>query len=71
VGWPRAQVVGLIGGACSGLLTAVELNQSAQGASWEVSYVVGARNLGMAHRGSSCGGSRLESGDGDLVPPAK
>jgi hypothetical protein len=24
VGWPRAQVVGLTGGACSGLLTMVE-----------------------------------------------
>jgi hypothetical protein len=45
VGRPRAQAVGLVGGACSGLLMAVELNQSARGASREVSGVVGARNL--------------------------
>jgi hypothetical protein len=50
VGWPRAQAVGLVGGACSSLLTAVESNQSARGASWEVSDAVGAMNLGMAHR---------------------
>jgi hypothetical protein len=73
VGWPRAQAIGLVGGACSGLLTAVELNQSARGASREVSGAVGARNLEMAHRGvqSTRGGGRLESGDGDSVPPAK
>jgi hypothetical protein len=73
VGWPRAQAVGLVGGVCSGLLTAVDLNQSARGASREVSGAVGARNLEMAHRAvrSTRGGSRLESGDGDPVPPAK
>jgi hypothetical protein len=51
----------------------VELNQSARGASWEVSDVAGARNLGMAHRvvRSTCDGDRLESSDGDLVPPAR
>jgi hypothetical protein len=73
VGWPRAQAVGLVGGACSGLLTVVELNQSARGTSWEVRDVVAARNLGMAHHvvWSTCGGGRLESGDGDPVPPAR
>jgi hypothetical protein len=72
VGWPRAQVVGLVGGACSGLLTAVELNQSARGASWEVSDDVGARNLGMAYRvvRSTRDGGRLKSDDGDPVPLA-
>jgi hypothetical protein len=55
------------------LLMAVELNQSARRASREVSGAVGARNLEMAHRvvRSTRGGGRLESGDGDLVPPAK
>jgi hypothetical protein len=73
VGWPRAQAVGLVGDACSSLLTAVELNQSARGDSREVSGVVGAKNLEMAHRAvrSTRGGGRLESGDGNLVPPAK
>jgi hypothetical protein len=44
VGWPHAQAVGLVGGACSSVLRAVELNQSARGASWEVSDGMGARN---------------------------
>jgi hypothetical protein len=72
-GWPRAQAVGLVGCACSGLLTAVELNQSARGASREVSGAVGAMNLKMAHRAarSTCGGGRLESSDGNPVSPAK
>jgi hypothetical protein len=73
VGWPHAQVVGLIGGACSGLFTAVELNQSAREDSREISGAMGARNLEMAHRAvrSMRGGGRLESGDGNQVPPAK
>jgi hypothetical protein len=73
VGWPRAQAVGVVGSACSGLLTSVELNQSARGASQEVSGVVGTRNLEMAHRAvrSTCDGGRLESGDGNLVSPVK
>jgi hypothetical protein len=73
VGWPRAQAVGFVGGAWSGLLTAVELNQSARGASREVNGAVGAMNLKMAHRAvrSSRGGDRLESGDGNAVPSAK
>jgi hypothetical protein len=73
VSWPRAQAVGLVGGACSGLLMAVELNQSARGAPREVSGTVGTRNLEMAHRAvrSMHGGGRLESSDGNPVPPAK
>jgi hypothetical protein len=71
VGWPRAQAVRLAGGACSGLLTAVESNQSARGASWEVSDVVGARNWRIAHRvtRSMRGCSRPESGDVALASP--
>jgi hypothetical protein len=51
----------------------VELNQGARGASQEVSGAVGAMNLKMAHHEarSTCGDGRLESGDGNLVPPAK
>jgi hypothetical protein len=33
IGRPRAQAGGLVGGVCSGLLTAVEFNPRAQGAS--------------------------------------
>jgi hypothetical protein len=39
-----AACVGLVSGACFGLLTAVGLNQSARGASREVSGAIGARN---------------------------
>jgi hypothetical protein len=73
VGWPRAQAVELVGGACSGLLTVVELNQSAWGAPREISGAMGTRNLEMAHRAvrSMRGDDRLESGDGNPVPPVK
>jgi hypothetical protein len=67
------QAVELVGGACSGLLTAVELNQSARGASREVRGAMGARNLKMAHRAvwSTHGGGQLKSDDGNPVPPTK
>jgi hypothetical protein len=73
VGWPRAQAVGLAGGACSGLLTTVKSNESAWGASWEVSDAVGARNWRIAHRltRSTCGGSRSKSGDVALTSPVR
>ena len=48
-GLAAAQAVGLAGGACSGLLTTVESNLSAWGASGEVSDDVGARNWRIAH----------------------
>jgi hypothetical protein len=72
-GWTRAQAGRLVGGACSGLLTAVELNQSARRASREVSGAVGARNWKVAPCAvrSTCGGGWMESGDGNSVPPAK
>jgi hypothetical protein len=65
VGWPRAQAVGLADGACFGLLIAVESNQSARGASWEVHDDVGARNWRMAQRvtRSTRGGGRPKSGE--------
>jgi hypothetical protein len=67
------QAVGLVVGVCSGLLTAVELNQSARGASREVSGAVGARNQRVAHRAarSTRGGCRMKSDDGNLAPPVK
>jgi hypothetical protein len=73
VGWPRAQAVGLVDVACSGLLTALDLNQNAWGASRGVSGALGARNLEMTHHAvrSTRSGGRLESSDGDPVPPAK
>jgi hypothetical protein len=73
VGWPRAQAVGLAVGACSGLLTAVESNQSARGASCEVRDAVGARNWRMAHRvtQSTRGDGRPKSGDVVLASPVR
>jgi hypothetical protein len=73
VGWPRVQAVRLAGGACSGLLTAVELNRSDRGASWEVSDDVGARNWRMAHRvtRSTRGGGRPKSGEVALTSPVR
>jgi hypothetical protein len=67
------QAVGHVCGVCSGLLSALELNQSARVASWEVSGVVGARNRRVAHRAawSTHGGGRMKSGDGNPAPPAK
>jgi hypothetical protein len=73
VGWPRAQAVGLAGGACSGLLTVVESNQSAWGASWEISDAVSARNWRMAHRvtRSTHGGGWPKSGEVALASPVR
>jgi hypothetical protein len=73
VGWPCAQAVGLAGGACSGLLTAVESNQGAPGASWEVSDAVGARNWRIAHRvtRSTRGDGRPKSGVVALTSPVR
>jgi hypothetical protein len=65
-------VVGLIGDACSGLLTAVEFNQIARGASLEVNGDVCARNRKVAHRvaRSTCDGGQTKSGDVNPAPPA-
>jgi uncharacterized membrane protein (UPF0136 family) len=73
VGWPRAQAVRLVGGACSGLLTVVESNQSARGASWEVNDAVGARNLRMANQviRFTRGGGRSKFGEVALASPVR
>jgi hypothetical protein len=58
---------------CSGLLTAVGLNQMAHGASWDARDAIGARNRQMTYRGarSTCDGGRLKSGDVNPASPAR
>jgi hypothetical protein len=66
-------VGGLVGGVCSSLLTAVEFNPRAQGASRGAKESTRARNQRKTHRGAqstyACG--RVKSGDVDLVSPAR
>jgi hypothetical protein len=71
--WPRAQAGGLVGGVCSGLLTAVEFNPRAQGASRGAKKSTRARNRRKTYRGarSTYAGGRVKSGDVDPVPPAR
>jgi hypothetical protein len=70
---PRAQAAGLVGGVCSGLLTAVEFNPRAQGASRGAKESTLARNRRKTHRGarSTYAGDLVKSGDVDPVPPAR
>jgi hypothetical protein len=70
---PRAQASGLVGGVCSGLLTTVEFNPRAQGASRGAKETTHARNRRKTHRGarSTCVGGRVKSGDIDPVSPAR
>jgi hypothetical protein len=70
---PRAQAGGLVGGVCSGLLTAVEFNPRAQGASRGAKESTRARNRRKTHRGarSTYAGGRVKSGDVDPVSPAR
>jgi hypothetical protein len=64
---------GLVGGVCSGLLTAVEFNARTQGASQGAKETTRARNRRKTHRGarSTCAGGRVKSGDVDLVSSAR
>jgi hypothetical protein len=73
VGWPRAQAVGLTGVVWSSLLTTLESNQSARGASREVRDDVGARNWRMAHRvtRSTRGAGWLKSDEVALASPVR
>jgi hypothetical protein len=73
IGLSRAHAVGLVGGVCSGLLTAVGLNQMARGASRDVKEAIGTRHQQMAYRGarSTCDGGRLKSGDVDPASPVR
>jgi hypothetical protein len=67
--WPHAQAVELVGGEKLDLNTVVEFDPVSQGASQNVSEVVGAWNLGMAHLvvRSTCGGARPKSSEVDLT----
>jgi hypothetical protein len=67
------QAVGLVGGVCSGLLTAVLFNPMAQEASWGAKEDTSARNRRKAHHGvrSTWAGGRMKSGDVDPVPPVR
>jgi hypothetical protein len=66
-------VGGLIGGVCSGLLTTVEFNPRAQGASLGAKETTRARNRRKTHRGaqSTYAGDRVKSDDVDPVSPAR
>jgi hypothetical protein len=66
-------VGGLVGDVCSGLLTVVEFNPRAQGASHGAKETTRARNRRKAHRGarSTYAGDRVKSGDVNPVSPAR
>jgi hypothetical protein len=70
---PRAQAVGLVGGVCSDLLTAIGFNPRAQGASQSAKESTRARNRRKTHRGawSTYAGDLVKSGDVDPVSPAR
>jgi hypothetical protein len=63
----------LVGGVCSGLSTAIQVNPRAQGASWGAKESTRARNRRITHRGarSTFAGGRVKSGDLDPVSPAR
>jgi hypothetical protein len=63
----------LVGGGCSGLSTAVQVNPRARGASRDAKESTYARNRRITHRGaqSTFAGVRLKSGDLDLGSPAR
>jgi hypothetical protein len=64
---------GLVGGVCTGLLTAVQFNLRAQGASRGAKETTRARNRRKTHRGarSTYAGGRVKSDDVDLVSPTR
>jgi hypothetical protein len=70
---PRAQTSELVGGVCSGLSTAIQVNPRARGASWGAKESTRARNRRITHRGarSTLAGGRVKSGDLDLASPAR
>jgi hypothetical protein len=59
--------------ACFGLLTAVEFNPRAHGASRGGKETIRARNRRKTHRGarSTCAGGQLKSSDVDSVSPVR
>jgi hypothetical protein len=70
---PRAQAGELIGGECSGLTTAIQVNPRARGAPRDVKQSTRARNRIMTYRGarSTLAGSQVKSGDRELASPAR
>jgi hypothetical protein len=70
---PRAQAGELVGGQCSSLTTAIQVNPRARGASRDVKQSTRARNRRMAYRGarSTLAGGRAKSGDRELASPAR
>jgi hypothetical protein len=70
---PRVQAGGLISGVRSDLLTVVEFNPRAQGASWGAKDATHARNRRKTHRGAryTYTGGRVKSGEVDPVSPAR
>jgi hypothetical protein len=70
---PRAQAGELVGGECSGLSTAIEVDPRAQGASQGANESTRARNRRTTHRGawSTFAGGRVKSGDLDLASSAR
>jgi hypothetical protein len=70
---PRAQAVGLVGGVCSGLLTAVGFNPKAQEASQGAKGSTRARNRRKTHLGaqSTYAGDLVKSGDVDPLSLAR
>jgi hypothetical protein len=64
---PRAQEGELVGGVCSGLSTAIQVNPRAWGASRGANESTRARNRRITHRGarSTFAGGRVKSGDLD------
>jgi hypothetical protein len=66
-------VGGLVGGVCSDLLTVVEFNPRAQGASRGAKETTRARNRIKTHHGarSTYAGGQVKSGNVDLVSPAR
>jgi hypothetical protein len=70
---PCAQAVGLVGGVCSSLLTAVGFNPRALGASRGAKESTCARNRRKTHRGSrsTYAGEMVKSGGVVPVSPAR
>jgi hypothetical protein len=70
---PRAQSGELVGGECSGLSTAIQVNPRARGASQGADESTRARNRRTTHRGaqSTFTGGRVKSGDLDPTSPVR
>jgi hypothetical protein len=70
---PRAQAGELVGGGCSSLSTAIQVNLRARGASRDAKESTRARNWRITHRGarSTFTGGRVKSDDLDPASPAR